>query len=71
MFIASRDAFGGFTFAAFSAKNSAVFVAVIITPSLIETSTFFFQSKLLTYLYRILSSCDQMLKHMTSVFFGY
>ena len=47
--IASREAFGGFTFAAFSAKNIPVVVAVMIRPSLIESSMFFFQLKLLIY----------------------
>ena len=47
--MASRDAFGSLTFAAFSAKNIPVVVAVIISPSLIESSMFFFQSKLLIY----------------------
>ena len=37
----SRDAFGGFTFAALSAKNITVVVVVMINPSLIESSTFF------------------------------
>ena len=36
-------------FAAFSAKNILVAAAVIISPSLIESSTFVFQSKLLIY----------------------
>ena len=36
-------------FAAFSAKNIPVVVAVMISPSLIESSMFFFQSKLLIY----------------------
>ena len=40
--MASMDAFGGFTFASFSAENIAVVVAVMINPSLIESSTFFF-----------------------------
>ena len=49
--IASRDAFGGFTFAAVSAKNIPVGVAVMISPSLIESSISFFQSELLILLY--------------------
>ena len=49
IFMASMDAFGGFTFAAFSAQNIPVVVAVMINPSLIESSMFFFQSKLLIY----------------------
>ena len=50
--IASRDVFGGFTFAAFSAKNIRVVVVVMINPSLMESSMFFFQSKLLIYCIR-------------------
>ena len=50
--MASRDAFGGFTFAAFSAKNIPVVVAVMISLSLIESSMFFFQSKLVIYCIR-------------------
>ena len=57
--MASRDAFGHFTFAAFSARNIPVVVVVMIIPSLIESSMFFFQSKLLILLY-------VFLKHMTS-----
>ena len=38
--MASRDAFGGFTFAAFKAKNIPA-VMVMINPSLIESSLFF------------------------------
>ena len=56
--IASRGVFGGFTFAAFSAKSIPVVVAVTI-PSLIESSLFLFQSKLLILLYIFL-------KHITS-----
>ena len=59
MSMASRDAFGGFTFVAFSAKNIPVVVTVMISPSLIESSMFFFQSKLLIY-------CIGFQKHMTS-----
>ena len=47
--IASRDTFGGFTFAAFSTKNIPVTVGVVISPTLIEPSMFFFQLKLLIY----------------------
>ena len=43
--IASMDAFGAFMFAAFSAKNIPVVVAVMIISSLIESLMFFFQSK--------------------------
>ena len=57
--MASRDAFGGFTLAAFSAKNIPVVVAVMISQSLMESSMFFFPSKLLNLLYIFL-------KHMTS-----
>ena len=39
--MASRDTFGGFTFAALSSKNIPVVIAVIISPSLIESSMFF------------------------------
>ena len=49
--IAPRDVFGSFTFAAFTVKNIPVVVAVMIIPSLIESSMFFFQSKLLILLY--------------------
>ena len=47
--MASMDAFGGFAFDVFSAKNIVDVVTVMINPSLIESSTFFFQSKLLIY----------------------
>ena len=60
--IASRDAFGGFTFAAFSAKNTSVVVAVMIIPSLIESLMLLFQSKLLI--------CCIFLKHITSFWFN-
>ena len=60
--MASRDAFGGFRFAAFSAKNIPVVVVVMISPSLIESSMFFFQSKLLIH-------CI-FLKHITSFWFN-
>ena len=43
--MASRDAFGGFTFAVLSAKSISVVVAVMINPSLIEFSMFFFLIK--------------------------
>ena len=49
MSMASGDAFGGFIFAASSAKNIPVVEAVMTNP-LIETSIFFIQSKLLFYL---------------------
>ena len=39
--MASRDAFGSFTFAAFSAQNIPVVVIVMINPSLIESSMLF------------------------------
>ena len=39
--IASRDVFGGFKFAAFRPKNIVVVVAVMISPSLRESSMFF------------------------------
>ena len=58
IFMASRDAFGGFTFSTFSVENIPVFVAVMISPILMDSSVFFFQSKLLIY-------CIG-LKHMTS-----
>ena len=43
-------------FAAFSAKNIPVVAALMISPSLIESSIFFFQSKLLIYCKVFLSS---------------
>ena len=43
--MASSDAFGGFTFAAFSAKNIPVVVTFMINPSLIESSMVFFPIK--------------------------
>ena len=49
--MASRDAFGSFTFAAFNAKNIPVVSAFMISPSLIESSMFFFQLKLLFIVY--------------------
>ena len=64
--MAYRDAFGGFTFAAFDAKNIPVVVAIMISRSLIESSMFFFQSKLLIYC--IGSSSD--LKHMSYFWFN-
>ena len=65
IFIASRDAFGSFTFAAFSAKNIPVVVAVMISLSLIDSSMFFLKEiKTSHLLYRFFSSSD--LKHMTS-----
>ena len=48
IFMASRDAFHSFTFIS---KNIPVVVAVMIISSLIESSMFFFQSKLLVLLY--------------------
>ena len=41
--MASRDDFGGFTFAAFRAKNFLIVVAFMISPSLVRFSMFFFQ----------------------------
>ena len=55
----SRDAFRGFTFAAFSAKNIPVVVAVVLSPSLIESSMFFF-----SFMYRAFS--PSYLNHITS-----
>ena len=66
--IASRDAFGGFTFAAISAKNVPVVVTVKITASLIESSMFFFPIKAIHLLYRVFSSSD--LKYITSLWFN-
>ena len=63
--IASRDAFDGFTFAAFSAKNIPVVVVVMIVPSLIKSPMFFFPVRTTHLLYRVFSS--SYLKHMTSV----
>ena len=40
--MASRYAFGGFTFTAFNRKHPAVVVKVMTSPSLMESSTFFF-----------------------------
>ena len=48
--IAPRDVFGSFTFAAFTVKNIPVVVAVMIIPSLIESSMFFFQSEPLSFI---------------------
>ena len=48
--MASRDAFGGFTFVAFCVKNIPVVVVAMISPSLVESSMFFFQSKLLIFI---------------------
>ena len=59
-YMASRDAFGGFTFAAFKPKNIPAASMVMINPSLRESSMFFFQSKLLIYY------IGSDLKHMTS-----
>ena len=56
--MASRDAFGDFSFAAFSAKNIPVVVTIMIIPLLIKSSMFFFQSKLPILL-------NIVLKHMT------
>ena len=39
------DAFGGFTFADFSPKKIPVALVVMISPSLIESSMFFFSIK--------------------------
>ena len=46
---ASRDAFGGFTFAAFNVKNIPVVEVVMVSPFLIESLIFFHKSKLLVY----------------------
>ena len=43
--MSSRDAFGGYAFAAFSSKKIPVVVTVIIKPSLIECSMFFFSNQ--------------------------
>lgn len=43
IFIASRDVFDGIAFAAFSANNISVVVAVMMSLSLIESSMIFFQ----------------------------
>ena len=51
MSMTSRDTFGGFMFAAFSVKSGPPVVAVIISPSLLESSMFLFHSKLLIYLF--------------------
>ena len=46
IFMASRDAFGGFAFSAFfGAKYISVVVAVMISPSLIVSSMLFFPIK--------------------------
>ena len=51
--MSSRDAFGGYAFAAFSSKKIPVVVTVIIKPSLIECSMFFFPIKVTHLLYRV------------------
>ena len=51
--IATRDAFGGFTFAAFSPKNIPVALMVMINPSLRESS------KTTHLLYKVFLSPDQ------------
>ena len=60
--LASRDAFVGFKFTAFSAINILVVVRIIIGPCLIESSLFFFQSKLIILFYIFLN-------HMMSFWF--
>ena len=50
----SKDAFAGFMFAVFSPKNIPVVVAVLISPSLMESSMLFFQLKLLIYCIRFI-----------------
>ena len=57
--IASRDVFGGFTFAAFSAKNIPVAPMVMISSSLREPSMFFFSIKTSHLLYKVFLSSDQ------------
>ena len=52
IFVASRDAFRGFTFAVFSTYKIHLVVAAMINLSLIESSMFFFQLKLLIYCIR-------------------
>ena len=47
--MASRDAFGGFKFAAFKPKKIPAAPTVMINPSLRESSMFFLQLKLLVY----------------------
>ena len=47
--VASRDAFCD-VFVAFSVKKTPVVVAVMITPSLMESWMFFFQWKLLNFI---------------------
>ena len=59
-----QDVFSGFTPAAFRAKNISVTVTVMSSPSSIESSTFFFRSKLLIYCIGFFPSSD--LKHITS-----
>ena len=58
--IASRDAFGGFTFTAFSAKNISVVVAVMIS----RVFNVFLPIKAAHLLHRVFSSSDLM--HITS-----
>ena len=65
--MASRDAFGCFTFTVFSAKNVPVVAAVMIIPFLIVFSVFL-PIKTTHLLYRVFSSSD--LKHMTSFWFN-
>ena len=54
--MASRDAFGGFMPATFKTKNNPAVVAVIITPSLIESLMFFYV--MLCYVFFILIWCE-------------
>ena len=58
--IASRDAFGGFTFTAFSAKNISVVVAVMIS----RVFNVFLPIKAAHLLHRVFSSSNLM--HITS-----
>ena len=46
----SKDFLAFFTFPVFSAKNILVVLAVMISPSLVESSMVFFLIKLLIYL---------------------
>ena len=57
--MASRYAFGSFTFAAFSAKNIPVVAAIMISLSLIESSIYFFPIKTSHLLYKVFLSSDQ------------
>ena len=50
--MASRNVFGGFSFASYSPKNIPAVPMVMISPSLKESSMFFLQLKLLIYCIR-------------------